>query len=223
MDPSTKERIINHMNKDHQLALADYLVVYAKKAVSTFRPSSVQISDINTEIIKLRFEESNGTIKTIELEWNKVDEPENVVVESASDIKPKLVSMAKHAARKQGYSHLKVKKAVFEFSGMSYFMYGFAAVFTATLVKPDLIRGILTTVGLGENPLLSKWLFVERNIKAIYCTIYGIHLMEALLVMRPMTRRYRMSTETALKWAGMNYIEGFLAILRLKKVVKSLS
>lgn len=209
------------MNKDHQLALVDYAVVYGRQPLSTFRPSTVEISDISTESIKLRFEQTNGTIKAIEIEWIKAEEPENFSVESTSDIKPKLVSMAKYAANRQGFSHEQVTKVLPPKSGLPYFMYVVAAVLAATMIKPNLVSNLLRSIGLDNGALFSRWLFVERNIKTIFYTTYGIHLAELLFVMYPKIKYYRMPLKTALTWAGMNFIEGFSALLRLNTITRN--
>lgn len=220
MDSETKTRIIGHMNRDHQLALVDYVVVYGRQPIRTFKPDTVQISDISTESMKLRFELLNGTIKAIDITWSKADEPQSVAVESASDIKPKLVSMAKYAAKKRGYSHTQITKVACPKTGLSYFMYGCAALLTVTLLKPNLVSGTLKSVRLNRLPFFSKWLFIERNIQAIWYTIYGIHVAEVALVLLPKIRYHRMPTQTALTWAGMNFIEGFLPLLRLRKMIR---
>lgn len=220
MDPETQQRIIGHMNRDHQLALVDFVVVYGRQPIRTFRPDTVQISDINTETMKLRFELLNGTIKAIEIAWSKADEPEAVSVESSSDIKPTLVSMAKHAAKKRGYSHKQITEIAYPKSGLSYFMYASAAMLTVTLLKPNFVSVALSSVRLSNLPFFSKWLFVERNIRSIWYTVYGIHVAEILLVLLPKMIYHRMPTQTAMTWAGMNFIEGFLTLLRLRKVIK---
>lgn len=220
MDPETKQRIIVHMNRDHQIALVDYVVVYGRQPIRTFRPNTVEIADISTESMKLRFELSDGTIKAIDIEWSKADEAESVSVESSSDIKPKLVSMAKYAAKRRGYSHNQITKYAPPKTGLSYFMYASAALLTATLLKPDLISGTFKALPFNRLPFLSKWLYVERNIRTIWYTIYGIHLAEMLLVLSPQIKYHRMPAQTAATWLGMNFIEGFLPLLRLRKMIK---
>lgn len=221
MEPATKERIIRHMNTDHQLALVDYAVVYGKQRLTSLRPETVVISDIDTNSVKLRFEQANGTIKVLDIVWKDAIERESVTVEEASDIKPKLIAMAKYAAKKQGFSHKQIKKALPPKSALSYFMYTFAALLTTTLIKPNFVSGFLFGGKVGNSRLLSKWLFVERNIVKIFATTYGIHLAEIIFVMIPKIRYYRMPMETALTWSFYNFIEGFLAFLRLNEVVRS--
>ncbi|WPK25975.1 hypothetical protein PUMCH_003317 [Australozyma saopauloensis] len=222
MDSATKERIIGHMNRDHQLALVDYTVVYGKQPLASFRPSSVVISDINTKSVTLRFEQANGTIKTVEVEFEKAVEADNLTVSSSADIKGKLIAMAEYAAKKQGFSHKQVKTVAKPRSGISYTMYALAVVLSATYVKPSLVRNVLSSIGLQNSTLLAKWAFVERNISPIFLGTYLIHIMEIVFVMLPKARKYRMPRETAMAWVGMNFIEGFLAFIRLNKVVKSI-
>lgn len=208
------------MNADHQLALVDYVVVYGKQPITSIRPKTVVISDIDTKSIKLRFEQANGTIKVVEIDWSDATEYEAVSVDEASDIKPKLIAMAKYAAKKQGFSHKQVTTALPPKSGLSYFMYSSAVLLAATLVKPNLVSAALNGTRLLNSGLLNKWLFVERNIVGIFATIYGIHLAEVIFAMVPKIRYYRMPFKVGLRWAVYNFVEGFLAFLRLKEVVK---
>ena len=221
MDPHTKDRIIAYMNRDRQLALVDYTVVYGKQPITAFRPSTVEISDISEEYIKLRFEQANGTIKAITIDWDKAEEADSVSVELASDIKPKLIAMTVYAAKKRGFSDKKIRKTIPPNTGISYFMYASAAVLTATLINPKLVSSLLAGTSLEKSRFFSIWLFIEKNIVKIFTATYGIHLAEVIFMMIPKIKYYRMPLKTGLAWAFFNYIEGFLAHIRLNKVAKA--
>lgn len=221
-----KDRIINHMNKDHQLALVDYVVVYGNEPISGVDADSVFISDVSEDFLALSYSKGDGNSSELKLAWDDVPENENVKVSKMGDIKGKLVAMAKYAAGKQGYSHRKVNKLVLPTKASLYLMYAFACAVSLTLYDKTLIRRTLLKYGvlagiLAKSPgfLADTYSIFEQNVRTIAATVYGIHIIEIATMSWPMTAKYRMSCLVRLGWAFMNFIEGFLVLRRLSKTV----
>ncbi|SGZ53436.1 CIC11C00000005629 [Sungouiella intermedia] len=218
-------RIISHMNKDHQLALLDYVVVYGGENVSHVDAESVIITDVSEEHLALSYNKENGNNKDLKLIWEEVPENEKVKVDQMGDIKAKLVAMAKYAAEKQGYSHKRVDKVSLPKKLDLYLMYLAFAVSLATLYDKTLVRRLvqndklLLTIAAKCPELLAKgYSYFENHITPIFSTIYGIHVVEILTVTWPRVNKLRMSLKNKLVWATMNFVEGFLVFSRLNKL-----
>ncbi|SGZ49809.1 CIC11C00000000081 [Sungouiella intermedia] len=222
-DPRT--RIISHMNKDHQLALLDYVVVYGGENVSHVDAESVIITDVSEEHLALSYNKENGNNQDLKLIWEEVPENEKVKVDQMGDIKAKLVAMAKYAAEKQGFSHKRVDKVSLPKKLDLYLMYLAFAVSLATLYDKTLVRRLvqndklLRTIAAKCPELLAKgYSYIENHITPIFSTIYGIHVVEILTVTWPRVNKLRMSLKNKLVWATMNFVEGFLVFSRLNKL-----
>lgn len=221
-----KDRIISHMNKDHQLALLDYVVVYGEESASEINAESVIITDVSEDYLALSYHKENGKENVLKLPWNDYPEDENVKVGKMADIKSKLVAMAKYAAGKQGYSHRKVDQLIFPSKPDLYFMYIFAGAVALTLYDKTLIRRAIQRdvflSGLLEKAplfLAGGYSLFEKYINTIAATIYGIHAIEVATVTWPKVSKYRMSLSKKLAWSLMNFIEGFVVFFRLNKLL----
>lgn len=221
-----KDRIISHMNKDHQLALLDYVVVYGQESASDINAESVIITDVSEDYLALSYHKDNGKANDLKLSWNDFPEDENVKVGKMADIKSKLVAMAKYAAGKQGYSHRKVDQVLFPSKPDLYFMYIFASAVALTLYDKTFVRRAIQRDGflsglLAKAPLFlaSGYSLFENHIKTIAATTYGIHVIEVATVTWPKVSKYRMSLSKKLAWAFMNFIEGFVVFFRLNKLL----
>ena len=86
-DPS--ERIIAHMNHDHQLALCDYLVHYSKLSSSDFKHDSVKISKIDLKALEVTYKTFLKKSSYYTNVWDDLSDGGSV--DSWGDIKGKLV------------------------------------------------------------------------------------------------------------------------------------
>lgn len=217
-----KNRIISHMNKDHQIALVDYVVIYGNVKLSSFVADSVKIADVSEEKLVLSYKDYTGEMKTQTIIWNNAIELEGVRVLSMKDIKAKLIAMAKYAAKKQGVSHVQIKKAIPPQRPIGYLMYVYALATAITLYDKHLLRHLLAStsffswVGTHLPFLATAFRYFENKIGVLSLTVYAIHLIEALAVTLPRTRKYRVPVPQNYIWLAMNFIEGFPAFLRLK-------
>ncbi|GEQ67985.1 hypothetical protein JCM33374_g1651 [Metschnikowia sp. JCM 33374] len=218
-DPA--KRITSHMNKDHQLALVDYVVVYGNEQLSDINAQSVLITDVTVEQLVLGYTAKTGKEKKVALSWNSVDDGEGLQVKSMSDIKAKLIAMAKYAASKQGYSHKQVTQVLPPSSAGSLIAYVFAALTLATLVKKDFLRTVMGLCGLLGTPKADAFLeFFEKRIFAIAVATYAIHIVEVVFLTWPKTVKYRMPWTTSLAWIGFTFMEGIFMSSRLRSVTE---
>lgn len=215
-----QNRISGHMNRDHQLALVDYLVVYGNKPLSEFKSETVEIVQVDEKSVTLQFQTKNGINETVDIAWNSAQEDESVTVKSLSDLKAKLVAMAKYAAKKQGYSHKQVSSVIYPNTVPQLSTYAFLAAVSVTLIDRTRIRRLLQTLGKIPGPGDKLLSFFETRIIGIAATLYAIHLLEALFITLPKTRKYRMPLKPTLEWCTMNFVEGFFMWPRLDKALE---
>lgn len=216
-----QKRIITHMNKDHQLALVDYVVVYGGRPVLLFRPESVHITTVSETEMVLSFVAADNTDESLTIVWSDAKEDENFEVAKLGDLKDKLVAMAKYAARQRGLSHVQITTYTPPSTAISYAMYGTAIALGLAMVRRTWLRDLVVACG-GEipalvNPALS---FLERHAKSLTIGMYGIHVLESVFVVRPKVKKYRIPSQTAWAWYGMNFIEGFLVFSRIEKLAR---
>ncbi|CAH6718285.1 hypothetical protein CLIB1444_01S03356 [[Candida] jaroonii] len=225
MDPS--KRIISHMNKGHQISIIDYLVVYGNVKLSELVESSAQISAINETSMDITYLTKSNTKQTKTFEWKDIPEGENVIVKDMSDLKAKLVSMAKYAASKQGYSHVQLteypelsKGTIVMTSILAIFMLGF---YDITLLKQLLKNDPITSFISPYFPV-KFWSLLElvgRNFRTFVTGVYAIHLGEAMFYTIPNMIKFRVPLPQSICWFGLHFIEGYLTILRFKKLKTS--
>lgn len=225
-----QSRIIQHMNRDHQLALIDYLSVYGSIATNTINSRSVRISDIDTEKIQINYVDNKSTPKLITIYLNNALEDDNVKVEKLTDLRAKLVSMAIYCANKQGYSHKQITSVTYPCGPGSYFLYliFFTSIYAS--VKPkDFIKRvgplavkILNLVPDFASPAVSKILtFLIKYGATIIKAMYLAHIVEIFAFMLRKTKKYRVPTPQRLQWIFFNFVEGFYALKRFNKLARA--
>lgn len=104
---ATKNRIITHMNKDHQLSLFDYVNYFMNREIvdpDDGGISSVEMVDIDNDLITLKYTYKGSPNPQI------AQFPVNPKMNSLSDARNTLVQMAKRAASFRGYTVHRVTK-----------------------------------------------------------------------------------------------------------------
>ncbi|BAO39875.2 arl10_like protein [Kluyveromyces marxianus DMKU3-1042] len=102
-EEQSAQSIIAHMNKDHKLALEDFLYVYGKVPI-TEEISNVRMQEFALDHMTITFEHS-----AIEFDVEKyipIDPP----LKDFSEARSRLVPMAKEAAAKRGFSHIRINE-----------------------------------------------------------------------------------------------------------------
>lgn len=227
MSGAASERIIGHMNNDHQLALADYVVVYAETKPENLLEESVQIVSVDEKQIVIEYDLVKPPItKTLSLYWYDAKEDENVEVKSFGDIKAKLIAMAKYCAKEQGYAIKKLEK-IYGPGVLDYPMYILWVVLLANAYDPTILRRLVGNVGVFKKLIeylpagaIKAYNHVENNALKYVVGLFVTHLAEVLLVTKGYLRKYRVPDNHRWVWYLMHLIEGFPFIFRLKNATK---
>lgn len=226
---SDNSRIIQHMNRDHQLALLDYLAVYSNVSPKSINTRSVRISDIDVEKFTINYIDSKSIPQSKTIVFSSANEDDNITVSSLKDLRPKLVSMAVYAAKKQGLSHKRITKVTYPNHPSSYVLWlVFLSAIYATLKPKDFARKIgpisvklLNNVPDFAGPAVTKILtFLLKYGANIIKGMYIVHIGEILFFTVPNIRKYRVPTPQALQWILFNFVEGYHALQRFGKLTR---
>ncbi|ODV82020.1 uncharacterized protein CANTADRAFT_44114 [Suhomyces tanzawaensis NRRL Y-17324] len=220
MDASAA-RIAEHMNKDHQLALIDYLVVYGH--VVHLDESSPAITNVDLEKVSIDYVSKNRAA-TFTIKWKDATEDEVIEVKEWSDIKAKLIAMAKYAAHKQGYAHTRLTQVFGPPFAYLIVAYPTLVLLAINSYDPTILPRIfgndalfLKLVSYLPQAVPSAYsLFVEYSRK-IGLVLYALHTIEIFKYTLPVLRKYRASKSVAWKWILMHFVEGFPVIGRLRE------
>jgi hypothetical protein len=210
-----KDRIISHMNADHQTSLADYLQFYAK--ATPHEASTAELVDINTGGMTItRVTEPNGPPRPIVV---PIDPP----MDSLSQARERLVAMAFESMEGLGRSRWKVETyAVPSLAGI---IYGIVTcAFLALLLFPDLTlppgakaRQLL----LFDSDVAARFLYLyQREGRSV---IMGIAVYTTIVRMRRRLARhgYASSRGVWASWLVAALLEGPFACASFDKVVRS--
>ncbi|RCK58761.1 hypothetical protein Cantr_07689 [Candida viswanathii] len=225
-NPGT-ERIIGHMNNDHQLALVDYVVVYGDTRPDNLLDETVQIVSVDEKQLVIEYELVKPPIaKTLSLYWYDAKEDENVEVKTLGDVKAKLIAMAKYCAKEQGYAIKKLEKIHWP-GPLDYPMYVLWAVLLANAYDPAILRKLVDRVSVLKKAVgylppvaFTAYQHVESNALKYVVGLFVTHLAEVLLVTKGYLRKYRVPDNHRWVWYLMHLIEGFPFIFRLKNAAK---
>ncbi len=94
-------RILSHMNKDHRLAIKDYLNVYGNVIINN-KIDNIKMTHISTDHMVIQF-----THDDLDFQIEKPIQFEPPM-KDLSEARVRLVEMAKFAANKRGYSHVQI-------------------------------------------------------------------------------------------------------------------
>ncbi|CUM68502.1 uncharacterized protein PRCAT00006228001 [Priceomyces carsonii] len=219
------QKIILHMNKNHQMSLEDYVVVYGNVKPALIKESTVKIGDIDVSLMSLVYQDVAGMPQTLVISWDEAIENESIPVNSFKDIKAKLVAMAKYAANRRGYSHKKITKVLFPGS-KDIFMYVLFVLLISEVQDPLLLRSAITNnqglaflASKAPEFLVKGAITLETYASLLFSTLYSIHLLEIVFVTLPKLNKYRVPLNKKLIWIIMNFFEGVYAIQRLNSLI----
>lgn len=225
-DPSA--RIINHMNKDHQMALNDYLIAYGGVKGSDLDEDSSKIAEIDEKQMKIIYKlKSKPKFHVFSITWNSAPEKENVQVQSLKDLRAKLVSMAKYAAEKQGYSHIKIKKVLLP-RPQNFILYPILGLLLLAAIDVQEFKRLLFSDPLFLSlssyvPKNADFFFqvLEDNTRLIFLTYCILHATEVLFGILPKLIKYRVPFFKKIAWIVMTFVEGIFALRRFNSLLES--
>ncbi|QLQ78381.1 hypothetical protein HG537_0A06280 [Torulaspora globosa] len=201
------QRIVTHMNKDHKLALEDYLYVYGGVPI-TEKIKHVRLQSIELESMTLQF--SHEDIDC-DVEKTIVFKP---ALKDWSEAKSRLVTMAHEAADKRNLSRIQI-------NDMSY---------------PDTFVEYLVIIGVFMPFICYKWRQVllwlplpsivvefldnDNVLRVIMVLEILTHFLETWTLLRPRLNYYRVPTDFLVEWYLFGLLEGFAPVKRLERMAR---
>lgn len=202
---ASAQSIVTHMNRDHKLALEDYLYVYGNVPIRD-EIRHVRLLNIDLELMTIQFNHED-----IEFDIEKAiifDPP----LKDWSEAKTRLVKMAHEAADKRHLSYIQV-------SDMCY---------PSTLVEYFILLGISLPVICYFFRQVLYWLpfpsvvleFLDNDnvLRSIIGLVIGIHLVETWVFLKPKLQFYRVPTDFLIEWYLFGVLEGYPPVRRLEKM-----
>lgn len=207
-DAAAKERIIKHMNADHQASLSYYLEHFKK--LSSHEARSPLLEDVSFESMTLRT--TNGKIHSI---------PFDPPMKSWADARQRTVNMDREARDALDISDVRVTEYKRPRSPFHVF------VFTACLFT-------LIIFGTRSKIVPGTWFYDEVLpwfpgggkrfvwiVDRIGLPVLGIHLTEIYLLNKTRLRKYGVERGSLLwwKWIASCFIEGYGCFQRIDDMV----
>lgn len=209
MSRAAQQAIIAHMNRDHRLALEDYLYVYGKVPI-TSHIRFVRMQNIELECMTLQF-----THKELETDVEKIIllEPP---LKDWNEARPRLVEMAHSAAAKRGLSTIQVNDMRYPSTVAEYAL--ICAIFLPFLCYK--FRGLLQWLPLPSVVL--KFLDNDQVLGGIIIFAIVAHFIEVVAILRPKLHFYRVPTDFLIEWYVFGMLEGYPCIKRLDRLAGEL-
>jgi hypothetical protein len=209
-DAAAKERIIKHMNEDHQRSLSYYLQHYCR--LSSRAASKATLSDISLTTLTL-LDSYNKTHKI----------PFDPPMTSYAEVRPRVVEMDRESRAALGISSISITEysppskpvhiTIFALCALTFVIFT-----TQQHIQPGTFVYDRILPWFPGGP---KW-FLGLS-RSLALPVLGIHTGEAYLLDRKKLRKYGVERGTALwwKWTLSCFIEGFGCFQRIDEVVKA--
>lgn len=207
-DDATIARIITHMNKDHTLSLYDYLGHYCRTELDPSSPdTTIKMLSITLDRLILEY-----TCPTFNLPV-KAEVKINPPMESFTEARTKLVSMAKEAAASRGFATHQIDRFVGPFSPAQ------LVVAAVTLLYVPGVRDVwlwFLPVSVLQSSVMAAFIAYPWTV---FTAAVSVHVMEAVFVLRPLLNKWRVPLGTRCLWYASNLVEGYSTIMRFKDLV----
>lgn len=204
-ESATAQKIINHMNKDHVHNIEDFLVVYGHvdQDVAQRRP---QMESITCSSMTLSYVDMNGGRSNLQI----AIEP---TLESLDDARAKLVEMSQKAAAKRGFSEYLVNEVPFLKSNKDYVAIAFFGVLYYCAIRPNHLKYALDRF---EVPAGVQH-YIMNYHTGFFRLLTFLHSVEAVVILYPLLRKFRMGTMKKIASMGLCVVEGafFVSAFRL--------
>ncbi|OCL13978.1 putative integral membrane protein [Glonium stellatum] len=207
-DAVVKQRIIPHMNADHQDSIVRYLEHLLN--VSSFLARNARIEDMTLDSITVR---SSGKRYLIPLE---------PPMDSWRDARERLVRMDKDAIEALGRSDITVKEYKRPEGFLGVVFVTCAATFVAFCRKANFLPGsFLYEVVLKHVPWFAS--FCAKIQPVLFYTMVAIHVGEVIKMVNTRLRKHSVPVACRLWWMWVlsAFIEGFGAFKRFDAIVKA--
>ncbi|KAF2116909.1 integral membrane protein-like protein [Lophiotrema nucula] len=202
-EAAARERVIKHMNADHQDSLRRYLEHF--KGASSFSVRNARMTDININCMQFEYAGKHGTIT--------FDPP----LKSLREARERLVQLDKDALQALGRSDIQITKFIPCYTN-AFHLINWTTCFLTYLVycRPANFKpGSL----LFDNVLYKYPGFVKFSLAIQpyqFPIMVGIHLFESVLMARKLARHgVLVSSLLWWAWVGTCFVEGFTSFNRL--------
>ena len=207
-DAAAKQRIITHMNNDHQDSLIRYLEYFCR--LSSFSSRQAHLIDITFDsLVITSSSESSHTI------------PINPPLNSWADARPRVVAMDSEAVASLKRSHITVKEYR-KPTGFSLVV--FITVFCVLIVfsrRSNLQAGsFLYDNLLVYCPEFARWCFEIQPV--LFGIMIAVHLGEAIYLEQTRLQKHTVPRFSGLWWKWMfnSFTEGYGVLLRFDAIVQ---
>ena len=207
-DVVAKQRIITHMNADHQDSLIRYLEYYA--GLSSFSARNAQLTDITLDSLTISYSHEQShriPIKPPMTAW--------------SEARPRLVEMDIEATERLGRSAVTVKGYKRPYGWMTVIMVVCAMTYLAFSRRANFAPGsVLYWAVLRYMPNFAAFCWsVQPSVIVPMC---AIHAGEVWYLENTRLRKHtvRMFSGVWWKWVVSCFVEGFGAFVRLDEIVR---
>ncbi len=200
-------RILSHMNKDHRLAIKDYLNVYGNVIINN-KIDNIKMTHISTDHMVIQF-----THDDLDFQIEKPIQFEPPM-KDLSEARVRLVEMAKFAANKRGYSHVQIS----DYRYPAIYQWILIFVIYLPLLSyfiPSILQNQYVSTYLSKSKI--DWL-LQNSLNITYLTLF-LHSLECIFVFRPKLNYYRVPTDYLIEWYIAGLVEGYPAIKRFKKLI----
>ena len=207
-DAAPKQRIITHMNNDHQDSLIRYLQHYAK--LSSFSARNARLTDISYNDLTIL--SSNGTSHTI---------PMKPAMTSWSEARPRVVAMDSEAVAGLGASDITVKKYKPPRGFMSVVFVACALTYMAFCRRANFVPGsIFYETLLRSAPSFAKFCWTIQPL--LLGIMVPLHGGEAIWMVKSRLEKHtvRMFSRVWWMWVSSCFVEGIGSFVRFDECVR---
>lgn len=202
------QRIVTHMNKDHKLALEDYLYVYGGVPI-TKKIKHVRMHSIELECMTLQFMHDDIDY---DVEKTILFQP---ALKDWSEAKSKLVTMAHEAAAKRNLSHIQINDMSYPDTVVEYI------VIIAVLLPFICYKWRKVLWWLPIPSSVASFLDNDNVLRGVMLFAFLTHLLESWALLRPKLNFYRVPTDFLVEWYLFGLLEGFAPVKRLERMARA--
>ncbi|KAF5095239.1 hypothetical protein D0Z03_001884 [Geotrichum reessii] len=206
---ATKNRILSHMTRDHRLCLIDYLAYYKNIDIplDSAVAATVEMSSIELD----HFTVSYTPVGASKPEVARFDF--TPPLDSLADARGALVERAKESAHKRGFETSRV--TIFQIPDKPLEI----AILVLELLQFPAIAKLVVTAGLPSLALADY--VPQLGPYGLLGALAVVHSVEALFLMLPKLKRYRVPAPQKYFWLVSNVFGGFTALVRFNKLAES--
>ena len=207
-DVAAKQRIITHMNADHQDSLVRYLEFFCH--LSSFSARNAKLMDVSFKSLSLA--SSNGAYHIIPIE---------PPINAWAEIRERVVAMDAEAVKGLKRSNITVKEYITPSGFMAVTFVATALTFVVFSKRSNLEPGsYLYEYLLLHAPGFADWCYSIQPL--LVFLMYTIHGSETLYMTTGRLKKHSVPSFSALwwKWVLGTFVEGIGSFIRFDRMIK---